>query len=897
MGPQDQDCLGDAVNSRTSLHAAGWDVPPEEASTEHWSDRLADRLHPKWDSFSWLTVRALYESINDVFAKGGPTIIRSRRARWVASQRAAGVEGVQPGGPERGTGGFAPDFVVDWTSLARPRFLLVGDPGEADASQYAVVDPLLAVHRGDADGWTEGRVSDFMVIVSDVIYPAGDVNEYVNAFYLPYREYERPIYALPGNHDWYDGLNGFMFNFCAAEPLARVRYRPLTSGLGEQAARLLWRGAARPDRDLLAPWMTERARQAARRPEDPPLAPPPPGEPDLDANAPPPAPSRRPVQPAPYFAIATGPLLIVSIDTGVSGELDAEQGEWLRRVSSRPGPKILLTGKPIWVNNEYHPCPIVWKEGEEDGPQPYGATPTATADDIVRHERNGYLAAIGGDTHNYQRYPVKLRDGRTIQYIVSGGGGAYLSATHTIPKVGPVAGEGPPDVEGFEEAEFRCYPLRGDSLALYTRSAGPLVFKLMLSTPVLILATVAMMFLVLGELGDRRLAIILGSALGAVIVLAAAVGFIVRDKIIAKTTPGSRALLIAGIAGFVALGATAVMLGFGDAETNPAAGIAIGLPFALVAGIVLAYTLRGARPKYAPVLVVFAPLVALLEMFRPPGLDGALAFAAYALLPLAFLLVLLVADRARKSLGLERFLRFQRIAVTVAWSALTLKILADQAEPGLLESRDWLSWTTVVLVATGLLVRLAIPHLTSRPFRPHQTDRSALRDVATSVTGVALIVIALHVLAQVEDGWPAKVTALAFSTFVGVVGALLLLGILGLLHGNVFMLRHLRTGRVDPAFVAEYMADHIGESEPARAVGSTEGESGKLGMIRAVRRLGKAVSEIGESNEPPFYKSFLSVEVEGDVLVIRCYGVTGFSPLPTLEDCVSIPLDRGTLTT
>jgi hypothetical protein len=53
---------------------------------------------------------------------------------------------------------------------------------------------------------------------------------------------------------------------------------------------------------------------------------------------------------------------------------------------------------------------------------------------------------------------VKVRD-RTIQYIVSGGGGAYMSATHRIPRV---------DVGGVEEDDFRCYPLRGDSLSAYS---------------------------------------------------------------------------------------------------------------------------------------------------------------------------------------------------------------------------------------------------------------------------------------------------------------------------------------------------------------------------------------------------------------------------------------------
>ena len=61
--------------------------------------------------------------------------------------------------------------------------------------------------------------------------------------------------------------------------------------------------------------------------------------------------------------------------------------------------------------------------------------------------------------HNYQRYPVKVGD-RVIQYIVSGGGGAFMHATHTIPRV---------DVGGVHEDDYRCYPLRGDSLSFYSQ--------------------------------------------------------------------------------------------------------------------------------------------------------------------------------------------------------------------------------------------------------------------------------------------------------------------------------------------------------------------------------------------------------------------------------------------
>ncbi len=141
-------------------------------------------------------------------------------------------------------------------------------------------------------------------------------------------------------------------------------------------------------------------------------------------------------------------LLVVGVDTGIKGAIDREQTAWLRRVSLDPRPKILVTGKPIYTRNEYKPSKL------EGG---------GTIDDIVRDPRHRYVAAIGGDVHNYQRYPVKVGD-RVIHYIVSGGGGAFMHATHTIRRV---------DVGGVHEDDFRCYPLRGtrcrSTVSLYAK--------------------------------------------------------------------------------------------------------------------------------------------------------------------------------------------------------------------------------------------------------------------------------------------------------------------------------------------------------------------------------------------------------------------------------------------
>jgi hypothetical protein len=371
------------TSSRDSIEGAGWDCH-QPGSFEDQMPSGTRRTH-----FSWLDPRTLWQARrNDLISRFLSDPANDERRRWVAAQR------------ERR---HAPDdLVIDRTDLDSARFLVLGDTGEGDESQYALVRPLLE----------SGKDTHFMVICSDIIYPAGDVNEYLEKFYLPYKDYTEPVYALPGNHDWYDGLNGFMVHFCGAEPAERPPGR-------NWMLRRLWRKAEKIRPEVLA-----RCREL--RPElEEPLR-----------------------QPGPYFAIDTGPLRIIGIDAGISGRLDRGQGEWLRRVSRNSSkPKILLTGKPIYVDNLHH-----YDEGGiEDG--------ATRVDDIVRAAEHNFVAAIGGDIHNYQRYPVRVGN-RTIQYIVSGGGGAYMSATHRIPRV---------DIGGVVEDDFRCYPLRGDSLSAYSK--------------------------------------------------------------------------------------------------------------------------------------------------------------------------------------------------------------------------------------------------------------------------------------------------------------------------------------------------------------------------------------------------------------------------------------------
>ncbi|GIH99718.1 metallophosphoesterase family protein [Planobispora takensis] len=370
---------GREVSSRVSQEGAGWDCV--EMGT--FKD-----LRPNTESFSWLNPRTLWRSRNEILAAlfGDPS--GQVRARWVGSQRDRGVD---------------PSLRIPADVGSEFSFLVLGDTGEGDASQYAVVPGMLRIGEG----------TDFAVIASDVIYPTGSGNEYEDKFFRPYQNYRAPIYAVPGNHDWYDGLGGFMRVFCDAHALQARRegFKLSPSGLRG----LLWRRPEKIDEERLA-----RARERRALPE------------------------QQATQPGPYWAMETPTLLIVGVDTGIRGELDREQAHWLREVSRDPRPKMLITGKPIYTRNEYKPSKL------EGG---------GTIDDIVRDPRHGYVAVIGGDVHNYQRFPVEVGE-RTIQYIVAGGSGAFTHATHTTPRI---------TVGGVHEDDYKCYPLRGDSLSFYSK--------------------------------------------------------------------------------------------------------------------------------------------------------------------------------------------------------------------------------------------------------------------------------------------------------------------------------------------------------------------------------------------------------------------------------------------
>jgi hypothetical protein len=370
--------------------------------------------------FSWLSPRTLWRSRNNLLVSfsGDPTELA--RAAWVHQQRRLLTDAGAPAAAVE-------DFTIERPELAAFSFMLMGDTGEGDRSQYSVVPALLAASTG----------SEFAVIASDVVYPAGDVNDYIEKFFVPYAGYPRPIYAVPGNHDWLDGLAGFMRHFCAADP-PTAKFRPPRSRRHAQLAMALHRVFWRRPR-ALRPATLERARELRGAAE-----------------------SSGPAQPNMYFCIETPHLRIVAVDVGILGRLDHEQGQWLARVSAGTKPKLLISGKPAYVGGQKSPRRILRPGG--------GVGRSGTLWSVLTDPANNYLAMISGDTHHYERHAVRLADGRTLQCVISGGGGAFMTSTHQTPRVAR------PEVD---ENDWVVYPTRGDSLRAYSLSLERRLRRLM----------------------------------------------------------------------------------------------------------------------------------------------------------------------------------------------------------------------------------------------------------------------------------------------------------------------------------------------------------------------------------------------------------------------------------
>ncbi len=111
----------------------------------------------------------------------------------------------------------------------------VSDTGDGFNSTYTVADlvtqtlnvklnPNYAGDRKDESVYPELPAGHLLILGGDQVYPTPSMIEYETRFKIPFGaaskkhqkddHIDRKMFAIPGNHDWYDGLGNFIKLFC-----------------------------------------------------------------------------------------------------------------------------------------------------------------------------------------------------------------------------------------------------------------------------------------------------------------------------------------------------------------------------------------------------------------------------------------------------------------------------------------------------------------------------------------------------------------------------------------------------------------------------------------------------------------------------------------------------------
>jgi predicted phosphodiesterase len=261
----------------------------------------------------------------------------------------------------------------EWDAAGDFSFLVIGDPGEGDASQHALRDQVLAAASRD-----DVR---FVVIASDVIYPTDAMKDYERGFWLPMKGTHKPVYAIPGNHDWYDALESFAATF----------FEPAAARTAMHARIAADNGVTTTTDGRITELIDTAAFYRAQY-----------GVPTG-------------FQRAPFFDVQTAEFALIAIDTGVLRSVDPVQWRWLEVTLEEARGKAIMAvvGHPFYAGGA----------DVSTGDEPF-----MRLRDLLR--RNGASIVMAGDTHDFEYYEERSggdAGAPVMHHFVNGGGGAYLS--------------------------------------------------------------------------------------------------------------------------------------------------------------------------------------------------------------------------------------------------------------------------------------------------------------------------------------------------------------------------------------------------------------------------------------------------------------------------------------
>ncbi|GLR79044.1 hypothetical protein GCM10007856_17180 [Azospirillum oryzae] len=259
-------------------------------------------------------------------------------------------------------------------------FDYAADTGDGWDSTFAIAS-LLGASVIDLDGRRLPR-GRFLILGGDEVYPTPSRDSYRERLVRPFaaalpdvkdseEQEERPhLYAIPGNHDWYDGLSSFLGLFCRRRPSGN------------------WGGSR--DGRRIGLWQTQQNRS--------------------------------------YFVLKLpGKWWVWAFDIQLNSYVDQPQIDYFQHVATHwmeAGSRVVLcTAQPDWIyahcdrgkfSNLAYVEYIIEHHGHE--------LALVLSGDM--HNYNHYLGHIVERTSHAER---------TRHYITAGGGGAFLHPTHHLP--------------------------------------------------------------------------------------------------------------------------------------------------------------------------------------------------------------------------------------------------------------------------------------------------------------------------------------------------------------------------------------------------------------------------------------------------------------------------------
>lgn len=353
--------------------------PPPAPTAARWRFERG-RKSPR--GVAWFGVRSFWGHLRHFVASGIATEDIDSRDWMTPDEPTALVRRVS-----RLLGG-SPDAVSVVEALGRDVFVdYVADTGDDVSVSEAVARLVFADYElPDLDRPGETLVAprgDLLVFGGDTAYPVATAQEITNRVVVPFNQVlaerddgrERVLLGIAGNHDWYDGLDGFSRLFRRRDP-AEEQPRPSMVGISQRMLEHYTRWA----RELVKGGTVEK--------------------PDALALE-----GYTPVQNASYFVLPlTDTIHLFGVDRQLK-ELDRRQ----------------VAFHTSWYHRhpEAHPWVLL--------PDPVYAfgRPSPTGTDMVRslsldlHDRPTFI--LSGDIHHYER----LSEGSTL-HVTAGGGGAFL---------------------------------------------------------------------------------------------------------------------------------------------------------------------------------------------------------------------------------------------------------------------------------------------------------------------------------------------------------------------------------------------------------------------------------------------------------------------------------------